>query len=188
MMTDQHTAHEPGTDAQAAATDVPRIYVACLAAYNAGRLHGRWIDATDPGDVWEEVRAMLAESPVPDAEEWAIHDYEGFEGCSISEWTSFESVCALAEFIQERGELGAKVFTHFGDNLEEARAVFDDYAGTFRSAADFVEELHDDTGPEIPEPLRFYIDWAAFARDLEINGEILVFETGFEDVHVFWGR
>jgi len=27
------------------ATDTPRIYVACLAAYNAGKLHGEWIDA-----------------------------------------------------------------------------------------------------------------------------------------------
>lgn len=25
--------------------DGPRIYVACLAAYNNGHLHGRWIDA-----------------------------------------------------------------------------------------------------------------------------------------------
>ena len=27
----------------------PRIYVACLAAYNAGRLHGGWIDANQSG-------------------------------------------------------------------------------------------------------------------------------------------
>ena len=28
----------------------PRIYVACLAAYNAGRLHGRWIDANQSAE------------------------------------------------------------------------------------------------------------------------------------------
>jgi Antirestriction protein (ArdA) len=28
----------------------PRIYVACLAAYNNGRLHGEWIDADQPAD------------------------------------------------------------------------------------------------------------------------------------------
>jgi antirestriction protein len=27
-------------------TTEPRIYVACLAAYNNGNLHGAWIDAT----------------------------------------------------------------------------------------------------------------------------------------------
>ena len=31
----------------------PRIYVACLAAYNNGRLHGRWIDADQSvEDIW----------------------------------------------------------------------------------------------------------------------------------------
>ena len=38
-------------------TDTPRIYAACLAAYNNGHLHGRWIDATqDP----ETVRLTIA--------------------------------------------------------------------------------------------------------------------------------
>jgi antirestriction protein len=40
--------------------DRPRIYVACIASYNAGILHGRWIDVTDPDDIWERVAAMLA--------------------------------------------------------------------------------------------------------------------------------
>ena len=64
-------------------TEPVRIYVACLAAYNNGVLHGRWIDAARGEDhIWEETRAMLAASPIPDAEEWAIHDYEGFESAS----------------------------------------------------------------------------------------------------------
>ena len=57
----------------------PRIYVACLAAYNNGQLHGAWIDADQSADaIHEEIRAMLASSPTPGAEEWAIHDYERF--------------------------------------------------------------------------------------------------------------
>lgn len=39
-----------------ASGNTPRIYAACLAAYNSGRLHGRWIDATqDP----EETRRVI---------------------------------------------------------------------------------------------------------------------------------
>lgn len=54
--------------------DTPRIYVACLAAYNAGTLHGKWIEATqDIEDIWKEIRDMLASSPEPNSEEWAIH-------------------------------------------------------------------------------------------------------------------
>ncbi len=58
-----------------------RIYVACLAAYNNGKLHGAWIDATqDIDDIQEQVSQMLDESPEEDAEEYAIHDYEGYDG------------------------------------------------------------------------------------------------------------
>ena len=54
--------------------DTPRIYLACLAAYNNGRLHGAWVDADQGTDhIWSELRKMLRASPEPDAEEWAIH-------------------------------------------------------------------------------------------------------------------
>ena len=110
-MTDQITTAAPlGAASALSIPDRPRIYVACLAAYNNGRLHGCWIDTTDPHEVWQQVREMLAASPEPDAEEWAIHDYEGFDGCQISEWASFDAVCELADFIEEHGALGAKLF------------------------------------------------------------------------------
>ena len=73
-MTDQISPAAPlGTATALTVPDRPRIYVACLAAYNNGRLHGAWIDATTPDEIRTEVRAMLAASPEPDAEEWAIH-------------------------------------------------------------------------------------------------------------------
>lgn len=44
----------------------PRIYVACLASYNAGILYGRWIDATtDIAAMNEAIQEMLAGSPQP---------------------------------------------------------------------------------------------------------------------------
>jgi hypothetical protein len=55
----------------------PRLYFACLAAYNAGHLHGVWVDfysGITPEEVEEAITAMIKASPVPDAEEWAIHD------------------------------------------------------------------------------------------------------------------
>jgi len=177
-----------GTASALPSEDAPRIYVACLAAYNNGCLHGRWIEATTPDDIMGQVRAMLAASPLPGAEEWAIHDYEGFEGAHLSEYASFETVCNLADFIAEHGRLGALVHRHFGDDLEQAEASFDDYAGTYASRADFAEDLHRDTGTEIPAALEYYIDWSALARDMELGGDIMVFETGFEVVHVFWTR
>ena len=166
--------------------DRPRIYVACLAAYNAGHLHGRWIEASEPEEVREEVRAMLAASPEPDAEEYAIHDHEGFEGCRISEWASFDLVYELADFIEQHGCLGAKLYGHFGESLDEARAALDNYAGEYRCLADFAEELTRETGTEIPKALEYYIDWAAMGRDLELNGDVFAITLGFDEVHVFW--
>lgn len=47
-------------------TDTPKIYVACLASYNNGVLHGRWIDASSDVDAMqEEVNAILRESKFP---------------------------------------------------------------------------------------------------------------------------
>jgi len=61
------------------------IYVADLAADNAGGLHGVWIDAAqNPETIREQVRAMLAASPEAGAEEVAIPDYEGFGGYQSS--------------------------------------------------------------------------------------------------------
>lgn len=41
-----------------------RICVACLAGYNNGVLHGRWIDAGQEGDaIRDEIAAMLEAPP-----------------------------------------------------------------------------------------------------------------------------
>lgn len=189
-MSDHPPSPAPAAAAPAAAPapEWPRIYVACLAAYNSGRLHGRWIECGDADEVRAAVAAMLAESPEPGAEEWAIHGAEGFESARVSEYMDFDDVCDLAEFIEEHGGLGAKLYEHFGEDLDEAKAAFEEYAGEFKSAADFAEDLIRETGPEIPKPLEYYIDWASLARDMEFNGEILVFETGFDEFHIFWAR
>lgn len=164
-----------------------RIYVACLAAYNNGILHGRWIDADqDAEDIWAEIAEMLKASPIPEAEEWAIHDYEGFEGAPISEYQGIESVAEIAAFLSEHGALGGPLIAHFGD-LEEARsAIEEDYAGEYASLADFAEELTEQT-TEIPGSLQHYIDYEAMGRDLAIN-DVFAIEIGFDAVHVFWRR
>jgi antirestriction protein len=47
-------------------TTSPCIYVACLASYSSGILHGVWIAADqDPADIYAEIRSMLAKSREP---------------------------------------------------------------------------------------------------------------------------
>lgn len=162
-----------------------QIYVACLASHNNGMLHGVWIDANQNAyAIYDAVQTMLAGSPVSDAEEWAIHDYEGFEGVRLSEWEGFAEVSELAAFIAEHGERGAELINHIG-SIDDARKALDEaYAGEYTSLADFAEELTEQS-TEIPENIRLYIDFDRMARDIEIN-DVFTVETGFEQIHVFW--
>ena len=118
----------------------PRIYVACLAAYNNGYLHGAWIEADqDADEIRDEIAAMLARSPIEDAEEYAIHDYDGFEGVTINEYAGIESVARMGAFIAEHGALGAGLLEQFVGDIDQAETALQDcYHGQFASLADFM--------------------------------------------------
>ena len=162
-----------------------RIYVACPAAYNNGILHGAWINADqDVDSIRQAISDMLKESPIPDAEEWAIHDHEGFEGAEISEYAGIDEVAERAAFIAEHGGLGAKLIAHCGELEEAKEAIGDHYAGEYESVADFARELTEQS-TKIPDNLAYYIDYERMAHDLEIN-DVFTLETGFQCVHVFW--
>lgn len=167
----------------------PRIYVACLAAYNNGYLHGAWIEVGDDADaVWDGIKAMLKASPVALAEEHAIHDYEGFGGVEIAEYAAIDRVVEIAGFLRERGTLGALVLEHLSGDIEAAAVALDDnYRGVFERLADCFQELTEET-VEIPESLRLYIDYEAMAKDAELNGDIFTIEAAYNEVHVFWAR
>ncbi len=153
-----------------AATSETRIYVASLSDYNAGRLHGEWIDADqDADEIQAAVKAMLAKSKEPSAEEWAIHDYEGFGGIRIHEWESFETVSELAAAIEEHGDAFAAFYGYQdqADTVAECVEAFEDaYRGEWDSERDYAEQFAEDCGYEVPEWLRYHVDWDSVARDL----------------------
>lgn len=126
----------------------PRIYVACLAAYNNGRLHGAWIDANQSADdIAAEVRTMLAASPELGAEEWGIHDYEGFGELRLSEWESFERVSAIAAGIAEHGAAFAAWLSYDeSQDATDVQAFEDAYRGEWESLRDYAEDFADDIG------------------------------------------
>jgi len=166
-----------------------RIYVADLAAYNAGILHGIWIDATDEIEaIQEQVNQMLADSPEELAEEFAIHDYEGFGSYSLGEYEGLEAAHNIACFIEEYPEIGGEILNHFGGDLEDARkAAEENYAGCYKSVADYAQELTEETS-EVPEHLSFYIDYERMGRDMEMSGDIYTIETAYDEVHIFWNH
>ena len=158
----------------------PKIYVACLAAYNAGTLHGSWIDAAQDADaIHEEITAMLKASPEPCAEEWAIHDFEGFGDIRLTEYESIETVAKLAALLEEHdGAFAAWYSDESRDASDDLAEMFEDaYRGEWDSEEDYAASYLDDTGffHEIPKGIRetveMYFDYEKWSRDLFMGGD-----------------
>ena len=109
-------------------------------------------------------------SPSPGAEEWAIHDYEGFGALRLDEFESLADVARIAKGIAEHGPAFAAWAEHVGTDSEALDEFEDAYMGEWESAADFAEEMLDDTGQideimrSVPEHLVPYvqIDYEGF--------------------------
>lgn len=153
---------------------MPQIYVACLASYNAGKLHGAWIDANqDASDIQSEIDAMLATSPTPGAEEWAIHDTEDFGSIRISENPDLDEVSLHGRMIEEHDGAWIAFVDHYGEGSATEEGFRDSYAGEYPSAEDYAEELARDCGyldNDDKNPLLNYVDWERFVRDLGYDG------------------
>lgn len=178
----------------------PRIYVACLASYNNGVLHGKWIDATQSA---EDIRAAIADvlrsSKFPNvtlhdsdgleyasAEEWAIHDYEGFGSCKLSESEDIDTVAELAEAIEDNGDIYSAYVDHVGQRYASVEGFKEDYQGAYASLEAYAESYIEDTGmlQGVPDTIARYFDYESFARDLELGGDVYTIEHDGE-CHVF---
>ncbi len=162
----------------------PEIYVACLSAYNNGILYGQWIDATQPVEmVREAIVQMLKKSPIPGAEEWAIHGTQDF-GDTIKEYESLESVYDKAVLVEEYGSLGLEVLSFFPEVEEATEQLEEHYQGEYDSPRAFATQLFDELYLEsIAETVQPYIDYEAFARDIFID-DYYVLKVGYQ-IHVF---
>jgi antirestriction protein len=201
-----------------------RIYVASLSDYNAGTLHGAWLDVSDADTMREEIAAMLRGSKhpnievdcpdcdgdapegtdpcstcqgrgkVPSAEEWAIHDYEGFGPYRVSEHEDLETLAALAEGEEEHGAAFLAWAENDPSNLDDPSNFQDAYAGEWDSLTDYVEDYMEQSGAEFkaPEGQWFhpanYVDWDRMAHDLEMSGDVWTAEAEGGGVYVFHNR
>lgn len=175
--------------ALAANSEDVAIYVACLASYNAGELHGLWIDATQElDDIQADIATMLEYSPSFDAEEYAIHDYQGFGDIRIGEHESLEKVRDLAIAISEHEEAFSIWWNLFGQ-YDETANFEDEYLGKYDSKSDYVWERLESTISQLDEmkiagiPISSYLDLEKIARDWECSG--LHFEQRAGKVYVF---
>lgn len=177
-------------------SNTPRIYVACLASYNNGDLHGVWIDLDD-GDadrVNKEIKAMLASSPTPGAEEYAIHDYEGFGGMRVDEYTPVDWLVGVAglasdhDFEALASFIGWHGINETGDPSDISKWFEEAFIG-YMSVEDFACDYLVEAYPDIVNgPLGSYIDYAAYGRDLVLGGDVYsTADHNDKAGYLFWG-
>lgn len=163
----------------------PRIYIASLADYNGGTLHGVWVslEGKDVADIEGEITAMLEASPFTrsrfaqqwgmKAEDWAIHDYEGFGSYRLSEWEDLEGIVNAVGAMEEHGVNVLDFAAAVGWSLAEidSAEIEDSYAGEWDSFREYAEEYACEVmSKELKESVFFqYIDWERYARELEFD-------------------
>ena len=135
---------------------------------------------------------MLAASREPNAEEWAIHDFDNFGPVRLSEWENLERVVAIAQGIATHGA----AFACWTSVVDPTEAITDEsfsdaLIGSYESIESYADELVEGLGLAIspsswaPDMLAPYVslDWHAFAQSLadlhrvfEWGGQIHIFE------------
>ena len=175
----------------------PSIYVGTYAAYNNGSLKGKWFDLEDYADADDFYKAIKAFHCNPDNDdsrtepeddpEFMFQDWEGIPDSMIGEcWLHpdlWDEWIALDDDEREMVEAYSEHVGEFTD-LDTVRGAFQ---GRYASEADWAEEYWESCGmlADVPENLRYYINYAAFARDCQLNGDIR-FVPHNGDVWVFY--
>jgi len=158
-----------------------QVYIANLGKYNEGELVGAWLWFAPPIDESEVAEHIGLNG---EYEEYAIHDYElPFE---IGEYCSIDEInrmCEAVESIQDeniRDNMQA-IIDYFGfSGVEDLADKQDDISFL---CGDSLEDLayvlvEDGYFGEIPETISGYIDYAAIARDMEIDGYYMEINSG----------
>lgn len=159
----------------------PKIWIGSLADYNAGRLHGDWVDAAvDDDELVDAAQRILATSQDPGAEEWGIFDHEGFGAFRINEYDDLGTVAAVARGIAEHGSAFAAWAELHDADSGMLESFADAFLGEFESREAFVDSILDDLDIErtlmkgLPGWIVPYIkvDRRGIAHDLQISGDV----------------
>lgn len=152
------------------------------------------VDARSTEELAKIIANMLASSPEPIAEEWAIHDYQDFGDVRLGEYEDLNIVSALATGIVDHGSAFGAWANLAGHDPETLARFEEAFLGTWDKVEDYAEELLDGIGATselaaLPEWLHPYIklDIESFVRDLELGGDISIAEDDGK-VHIFDGR
>lgn len=151
-----------------------KIYVACLSSYNNGILYGKWIDVSGAmvDEIRDSINEMLEKSPIPDAEEYAIHDYDNMP--NLGEYCGLEYISDYAQLVESAEQYGYKpeeviaVVDHFGGNIDDALDVIENSHGVWDCFQDYADNFADEmlACESRDSYASRYFDYDQHARDL----------------------
>lgn len=153
----------------------PAVYVGTYHKYNCGSIFGKWFDLSDFEEMAEfskACRKLYASEVDP---EFMFQDWEGIPSKFVSESSIDWDFITVLKQAKEEGREDA--FVAWADYSGECDFdAFDDaYRGKAETEEDYAYELVEDNGllNDVPEPLRSYFDYEAYARDLFSSGYVL---------------
>jgi len=162
-------------------TTTPAVYVGTYHKYNCGSIYGKWFDLTDfegPEDFREACQAFHADEW--DAE-FMYQDWEGIPSAFVSESSiNWEFIDAYKRACDDRREAAFIAWVEYTGECDYD-AFEDGFCGEADSEEDYAQEIVEDHGllDGVPQMLRSYFDYEAYARDLFSSGYV------FHDGYVF---
>ena len=166
-------------DAIGGTLEGPAVYIACLAAYNSGTLHGYWVDleeASSVEDIRECIAYTLATSPALGAEEYAVHDHQGLPACLQSEWPDWQQVEAFMEArysLHETERSAHLIACNINHRVLDEQEFSESFCGFWERPEDFAQEQAEQTADHDVDwnqwPINC-IDWQSAWRDLSCDG------------------
>jgi len=131
-----------------------KVYVACLACYNEGRHHGRWINADEletqweHGDLNDDGSYPMTKCKRLHHEEWAIHDYDGVP--NLGEHPDMPYLIKVMRCIEEHKKPFLEWFNldpHNKSHHDDLSEAFQEaYVGKWDSPKAFAEQMAEDWG------------------------------------------
>lgn len=162
----------------------PRVYVGTYAKYNSGSIKGKWLDLTDYADKDAFIEACLKLHKDEKDPELMFQDHENIPEGMVTESSISEDLWEWMS-LDDNDKTLLKLYRSEVDHdatLDQARDAFN---GVHSSPEAWAEDYIEQAGwlNEVPEPLRLYIDYEAYARDAGFNGMSFIEHDG--DVWVF---
>lgn len=188
-----------------------RAYVANLGKYNEGEILGEWVDFPLEDDAREEllIRLKLAhrdedgefEEGYHDPEtgsiyeEYIILDYDSDEEFPTDKFGEYESLDELNDYAERFAAFDDDEALAFRAAVEEFYKLEEAFEkvenGNYRvyyncdTMADVAEAYADETCmlDEIPKHMRYYFDFAALGRDMEIEGTYVYIDGNYVEFY-----